>query len=164
MTICHQLQMNGSLVRLPIKGLGGLFGTNGQAGLDPERIPPRKPGIGRLPVIEDAPGCYVRVRAVAWVRRRNGLVRIPIELAQGRFCLRPHCFLMFEMAITRKWGRWTWTVSDNTGRVVVSGWEFSRRAASRQAARALFQALLVGNFAGLRQRPLGGAVRRQSDY
>jgi polyhydroxyalkanoate synthase len=33
--------------------------------LDPERVPARDPGAGRLPVIEDAPGSYVRVRAVA---------------------------------------------------------------------------------------------------
>src|SRR5215831_14567903 len=33
--------------------------------LDPDRIPAREPGGGRLPVIEDAPGSYVRVRAVA---------------------------------------------------------------------------------------------------
>ena len=32
---------------------------------DPERVPARDPGAGRLPVIEDAPGSYVRVRAVA---------------------------------------------------------------------------------------------------
>jgi polyhydroxyalkanoate synthase len=33
--------------------------------LDTERAPARDPGAGRLPVIEDAPGSYVRVRAVA---------------------------------------------------------------------------------------------------
>jgi polyhydroxyalkanoate synthase subunit PhaC len=33
--------------------------------LDSERVPAREPGGGRLPVIEDAPGSYVRVRAVA---------------------------------------------------------------------------------------------------
>jgi polyhydroxyalkanoate synthase subunit PhaC len=33
--------------------------------LDPERVPAREPGGGKLPVIEDAPGSYVRVRAVA---------------------------------------------------------------------------------------------------
>lgn len=33
--------------------------------LDPERVPAREPGAGKLPVIEDAPGSYVRVRAVA---------------------------------------------------------------------------------------------------
>jgi poly[(R)-3-hydroxyalkanoate] polymerase subunit PhaC len=33
--------------------------------LDPERAPARDPGAGGLPVIEDAPGSYVRVRAVA---------------------------------------------------------------------------------------------------
>jgi polyhydroxyalkanoate synthase len=33
--------------------------------LDPERVPAREPGGGGLPVIEDAPGSYVRVRAVA---------------------------------------------------------------------------------------------------
>jgi polyhydroxyalkanoate synthase len=33
--------------------------------LDPDRIPAREPGGGKLPVIEDAPGSYVRVRAVA---------------------------------------------------------------------------------------------------
>jgi poly(3-hydroxyalkanoate) synthetase len=29
------------------------------------RVPARQPGGGNLPVIEDAPGSYVRVRAVA---------------------------------------------------------------------------------------------------
>jgi polyhydroxyalkanoate synthase len=33
--------------------------------LDPERVVAREPGGGKLPVIEDAPGSYVRVRAVA---------------------------------------------------------------------------------------------------
>jgi polyhydroxyalkanoate synthase len=33
--------------------------------LDAERVPARKPGDGRLPIIEDAPGSYVRVRAIA---------------------------------------------------------------------------------------------------
>jgi polyhydroxyalkanoate synthase subunit PhaC len=33
--------------------------------LDSERVPAREPGGGKLPVIEDAPGAYVRVRAVA---------------------------------------------------------------------------------------------------
>jgi polyhydroxyalkanoate synthase len=33
--------------------------------LDPERVPARQPGGGNLPVIEDAPGSYVKVRAVA---------------------------------------------------------------------------------------------------
>jgi polyhydroxyalkanoate synthase subunit PhaC len=33
--------------------------------LDGERIPAREPGGGKLPVIEDAPGSYVRVRSVA---------------------------------------------------------------------------------------------------
>jgi polyhydroxyalkanoate synthase subunit PhaC len=33
--------------------------------LDPERVPARPPGAGHLAVIEDAPGSYVRVRAVA---------------------------------------------------------------------------------------------------
>ncbi|MDE2379276.1 class I poly(R)-hydroxyalkanoic acid synthase [Bradyrhizobium sp.] len=33
--------------------------------LDPERVPAREPGGGNLPVIDDAPGSYVRVRAVA---------------------------------------------------------------------------------------------------
>jgi poly[(R)-3-hydroxyalkanoate] polymerase subunit PhaC len=33
--------------------------------LDPERVAARKPGDGNLPVIEDAPGSYVRVRAIA---------------------------------------------------------------------------------------------------
>ncbi|WP_024514348.1 class I poly(R)-hydroxyalkanoic acid synthase [Bradyrhizobium sp. Tv2a-2] len=33
--------------------------------LEPERVPAREPGGGKLPVIEDAPGAYVRVRAVA---------------------------------------------------------------------------------------------------
>ena len=33
--------------------------------LGAERVPARVPGGGRLPVIEDAPGAYVRVRAVA---------------------------------------------------------------------------------------------------
>jgi polyhydroxyalkanoate synthase len=33
--------------------------------LDPDRTPAREPGGGKLPVIEDAPGSYVRVRAVA---------------------------------------------------------------------------------------------------
>jgi polyhydroxyalkanoate synthase len=33
--------------------------------LDPQRVPAREPGGGKLPVIEDAPGTYVRVRAVA---------------------------------------------------------------------------------------------------
>jgi len=33
--------------------------------LDNERIPAREPGGGRLPVIEDAPGSYVRVRSIA---------------------------------------------------------------------------------------------------
>ncbi|MCK1494943.1 class I poly(R)-hydroxyalkanoic acid synthase [Bradyrhizobium sp. 180] len=34
-------------------------------GLDPQRVPARVPGGGNLPVIEDAPGSYVRVRAMA---------------------------------------------------------------------------------------------------
>ena len=33
--------------------------------LDPDRIPAREPGGGKLPIVEDAPGSYVRVRAVA---------------------------------------------------------------------------------------------------
>jgi polyhydroxyalkanoate synthase len=33
--------------------------------LDPERVPARNPGAGRLPIIEDGPGSYVRVRAIA---------------------------------------------------------------------------------------------------
>lgn len=33
--------------------------------LDAERVPAREPGGGKLPVIDDAPGSYVRVRAVA---------------------------------------------------------------------------------------------------
>jgi polyhydroxyalkanoate synthase subunit PhaC len=33
--------------------------------LDPQRVPAREPGGGKLPVIEEAPGTYVRVRAVA---------------------------------------------------------------------------------------------------
>jgi polyhydroxyalkanoate synthase len=33
--------------------------------LDHQRVPAREPGGGNLPVIEDAPGSYVRVRAVA---------------------------------------------------------------------------------------------------
>jgi polyhydroxyalkanoate synthase subunit PhaC len=33
--------------------------------LDSERIPAREPGGGKLPVIEDAPGSYVRVRSMA---------------------------------------------------------------------------------------------------
>lgn len=35
------------------------------SGLDPERVPAREPGRGKLPIIEEAPGSYVRVRAVA---------------------------------------------------------------------------------------------------
>jgi polyhydroxyalkanoate synthase len=31
--------------------------------LDPERVPAREPGAGKLPPIEDAPGSYVRVRS-----------------------------------------------------------------------------------------------------
>jgi hypothetical protein len=42
---------------------------------------------------------------------------------------------MFEMAISRKWSRWNWTVSDHTGKVVAFGWEFSRREAAYKAAR-----------------------------
>jgi len=33
--------------------------------LDPDRIPAREPGGGKLSIVEDAPGSYVRVRAVA---------------------------------------------------------------------------------------------------
>jgi polyhydroxyalkanoate synthase subunit PhaC len=33
--------------------------------LDPERVPARQPGAGGLPIVEDAPGSYVRVRAIA---------------------------------------------------------------------------------------------------
>jgi polyhydroxyalkanoate synthase subunit PhaC len=33
--------------------------------LDPQRVPAREPGGGKLPVVESAPGTYVRVRAVA---------------------------------------------------------------------------------------------------
>jgi polyhydroxyalkanoate synthase len=33
--------------------------------LDPQRVPAREPGSGKLPVVESAPGTYVRVRAVA---------------------------------------------------------------------------------------------------
>jgi len=50
---------------------------------------------------------------------------------------------MFEMAITRKWSRWNWTVSDHTGKVVAFGREFSRSEAAYKAARALFQLLLT---------------------
>jgi hypothetical protein len=50
---------------------------------------------------------------------------------------------MFEMAIYRRWGRWDWTVSDCTGKVIVFGREKSRCAARYQAARALFQLLLA---------------------
>jgi polyhydroxyalkanoate synthase subunit PhaC len=35
------------------------------AQLDSARIPARAPGVGRLPIIEDAPGSYVRVRSMA---------------------------------------------------------------------------------------------------
>ena len=54
---------------------------------------------------------------------------------------------MFEMAINRSWGRWDWTVSERTGKVIVFGREMSRSAARYQAARALFQLLLaVGTY------------------
>jgi polyhydroxyalkanoate synthase len=33
--------------------------------LDQEHVPAREPGSGKLPVIEDAPGSYVLVRAIA---------------------------------------------------------------------------------------------------
>ena len=33
--------------------------------LDGGRVPPREPGSGELPIIEDAPGSYVRVRSIA---------------------------------------------------------------------------------------------------
>ncbi|HLZ00630.1 MAG TPA: hypothetical protein VKR55_00615 [Bradyrhizobium sp.] len=35
------------------------------SGLDSERVPARESGGGKLPIIEDAPGSYVRLRAVA---------------------------------------------------------------------------------------------------
>jgi hypothetical protein len=50
---------------------------------------------------------------------------------------------MFEMAINRRWGQWEWTVAERTGKVLLFGREMSQSAARYQAARALFQLLLV---------------------
>jgi hypothetical protein len=70
------------------------------------------------------------------------------------FVVDPIISVMFDMAITRKWSRWNWTVSDHTGRVVAFGWEFSRSEAAYKAARALFQLLLTTDgVASKRQKP-----------
>jgi phenylacetate-coenzyme A ligase PaaK-like adenylate-forming protein len=61
---------------------------------------------------------------------------------------------MFAMSISRRWGRWNWTVSDKDGKVLVFGEEISRCAARYQAARALFQLLLTNaRTCEPRQRP-----------
>jgi len=54
-------------------------------------------------------------------------------------------FFMFEMAVARRWGRWEWTVSDHTGKIIMFGWQVSRSAARDQSARALFQLLLTSS-------------------
>lgn len=50
---------------------------------------------------------------------------------------------MYEMTLARKWGRWSWSVCDSTGKVIVAGREKSRTAARYKAARALFELLLT---------------------
>jgi len=49
---------------------------------------------------------------------------------------------MYEMTISRRWGRWEWRVCDSTGKAVATGREKSRPAARYKAARSLFELLL----------------------
>jgi hypothetical protein len=50
---------------------------------------------------------------------------------------------MLQMSIKRRWTRWEWTVTDQVGNVLVSGFSVSRLAARNRAAGALFETLLT---------------------
>ena len=54
---------SGSPTRRSTPARGGRTGTSGCRASPARKVPARVPGIGGLPAIEDAPGCYVKVRS-----------------------------------------------------------------------------------------------------
>ena len=67
---------------------------------------------------------------------------------------------MYEMMISRKWGRWEWSVHDSGGNSIVVGREFSRPAARYKAARALFDLLLSTPFVVSKSQSAKSTARR----